>query len=110
MTTINPYTPYSTAASGGTTPKNSSKNANSSMSNGAAQTGDAISQFLEYQKMTPEEKMRDAILKKLDMTEEGLAALPPEERAKVEEEIKQLIKEEIENRLAAKGTFINISA
>ncbi len=46
-------------------------------------------------KKTPEERLRDKILKALGMTEEDLESLPPNERQAVEEKIREIIKETI---------------
>ncbi|MCY1533901.1 hypothetical protein D9M68_692530 [compost metagenome] len=43
--------------------------------------------------MSPAEKMRDSILKELGLTEEELAALPPEQQNAIEEKIVERIKE-----------------
>lgn len=121
MATINipTYCPVETHTSGvrtSTTRKTESSSSTSSVSSASvsapasSKSSSAIAEFLEYQKMTPEEKLRDAILKKLDMTEEELAALPPEERAKVEEKIKEMMKQEIENNMAQKGVLVDLSA
>ncbi|OIN86980.1 MAG: hypothetical protein AUJ12_03565 [Alphaproteobacteria bacterium CG1_02_46_17] len=106
MTIISTYSSYGSSSVGVST----TKNASTSTSKPSSQINDAITQFLEYQKMTPEEKMRDAILKKLGMTEEDIAALSPDERAKIEEKIKDMIKEEIENKMAEKGILIDLSS
>jgi hypothetical protein len=51
-------------------------------------------EYLEdYLRKTPEQHMRDAILKKMGLTEEDLAAMPPEKRAAVEQTITEKIKE-----------------
>lgn len=106
MTTISPYPSYGTSSVGVSTTKTTA----TSPSKPSSQINDAITQFLEYQKMTPEEKMRDAILKKLGMTEEDIAALSPDERAQIEEKIKDMMKEEIENKMAEKGILIDLSS
>lgn len=64
---------------------------NSNSAKTAAQT------FLEYMDMTPGERMRATILGELGYTEEQLKALPPKEREKIEQEIRERIKEKIEN-------------
>ncbi len=48
-------------------------------------------EFLKFAKMTPAEKIRARILGDKDLTEEALAALPPEERAAIEDKIKETI-------------------
>ncbi len=64
---------------------------------------EATKAFLDYMDKTPEERYREAILRDMDLTEEQLAALPPEERAKVEEEIKAQIEKRIKTHAAEKS-------
>ena len=56
---------------------------------------DPAAEFLEYMEQTPEERYYEAILREKGLTQEELDALPPEERAKVLDEIQQ----EIEKRM-----------
>lgn len=51
--------------------------------------------FLDYAKLTPAQKMRAAILSKLNITEEELKAMPPKKRQKIEEQIKEMIKQQV---------------
>lgn len=51
--------------------------------------------FLDYAKLTPAQKMRAAILSKLNVTEEELKAMPPKKRQKIEDQIKEMIKEQV---------------
>lgn len=60
---------------------------------------DPVKKFLEYMQMTPEERYYEAILREKGLTKEQLAALPPEERERIEREIK----EEIVERMAVKS-------
>ena len=60
---------------------------------------DAVRTFLEYMEMTPEERYYEAILRDKGLTKEQLAALPPEERERIEREIR----EEIVKRMAVKS-------
>ncbi|MBS4096430.1 MAG: hypothetical protein KGZ83_06290 [Sulfuricella sp.] len=53
----------------------------------------ALQELLDYMKKTPEQRMREAILKKMGLTEESLKTMPPEKRAAVEETIAAKIKE-----------------
>lgn len=61
----------------------------------AAEPGasDPVKKFLEYMQLTPEERYYEAILREKGLTKEDLAALPPEERERIEREIKQEIVE-----------------
>ncbi|PCK00274.1 MAG: hypothetical protein COA45_00365 [Zetaproteobacteria bacterium] len=62
----------------------------------------AVEEFLEFMSKTPEERWREQILKSMGLTEEQLAALPPEEREEVEEKIIKIIEDKIENAIANK--------
>ncbi len=57
---------------------------------------EAKQKFLDYMSKTPEERYYEAILREMGLTKEELEALPPDERAKVEEKIK----DEITKRMA----------
>lgn len=56
--------------------------------------------FHEYMAMTPAEKMRDAILKEMGLTEEEIAAMPPEKQKAIEEEIAQRMQQRAELQAA----------
>ena len=53
----------------------------------------AADQFLDYMKKTPEERLRDKILKALGVTEEDIKSMTPDERVALEEKIKEIVKE-----------------
>ncbi|HOZ27017.1 MAG TPA: hypothetical protein PLH23_06930 [Hyphomonadaceae bacterium] len=55
----------------------------------------AADQFLELMKKSPEERLRDSILKSLGLTEDDLNSMPPEKRKMIEEMIAEKIKEQI---------------
>ena len=58
------------------------------------QTGrNVVDEFMAWVQMSPAEKMRDRILKEMGLTEEQLAEMDLEERAKVEALIAQKIRE-----------------
>ncbi len=71
---------------------------------------DPIAAFKKFQSMTPGEKIRDSILKKMGMTEEDLAQMPPEKRAAIEKQIEDEIKKSLEGGLADKGVVVNLEA
>lgn len=56
-------------------------------------SAELIAEFLTFADMTPADKIRARLLGEMDLTEEKLAALPPEERAAIEEKIKEAIKQ-----------------
>jgi len=57
----------------------------------------AKDEFLKYAAMSPAEKMRANMLASLGVTEEELKAMSPEERAKIEQKLKDMIKQQVEN-------------
>lgn len=54
-----------------------------------------LAEFMELSKMTPVERLRKEMLEEMGLTEESLAALPPEERNAIEEEIRRAIKQQL---------------
>ncbi|WP_458129426.1 hypothetical protein [Pseudomonas sp. Z2-11] len=58
-------------------------------SSAAAEAGSAMAQFKDYMSKTPEQRLRDSILKEMGITEEEYAAMPPEKQLAVGEEIAQ---------------------
>jgi hypothetical protein len=63
----------------------------------------AKDEFLKFQSMTPAEKMRAMMLAKLGVTEEELKAMSPEDRAKIEQKMKDMIKQQVQNDPDKKG-------
>ena len=63
--------------------------------------------FLEFMNKTPEEKMREAVLKELGYTEEQLASMSPQDRAKAEAKIKDTIEKKIEEAMRKEGVDID---
>lgn len=69
--------------------------------------------FLDYAKMTPAQKMRASMLSKLGVTEEQLRGMDPKERQKIEDQIKEMIKAQIEgpdDNRTGKGALIDLKA
>ncbi len=67
-------------------------------------------EFLEYQKKSPAERMRDMILGKMGMTEEQLQAMDAADRKKIEEKIREEIKKLVENSVEKKtGVITDLS-
>ena len=52
--------------------------------------------FLDYMSKSPEERVREQILSSMNLTEEELADIPPEERKAIEDKIAEIIKEKVE--------------
>ena len=73
----------------------------------------ARDEFLKFQAMTPAQKMRAMMLAKLGVTEEQLKAMSPEERRKIEDKLKEMIKQQVQNdpeKKDQKGLVANIFA
>lgn len=54
-----------------------------------------LAEFMELSKMTPVERLRKELLDGMGLDEASLAAMPPEERSAVEEEIRRAIKQQL---------------
>lgn len=88
-----------------------SKAGSLSLSNSKTPTAtDTVSEFLAYQKLSPQEKIVDSILKKYGLTKEDLANLSPDDLKKVQEEIKQQILSQTKQQMAEKGILVDLSA
>lgn len=60
------------------------------------ETEPAEQKFLDYMKMSPAERLYDAILSQLGLTKDEVNAMGPEAKKAVEEKIQQMIKQEAE--------------
>jgi hypothetical protein len=77
----------------------------------AAPVKSAKDEFLDYAKMTPAQKMRAAMLAKIGVTDEQLKAMSPEDRKKVEDKLRDMIKQQVENDPKMKqGSLLDVSA
>nr|WP_256873422.1 hypothetical protein [Pseudomonas taiwanensis] len=56
----------------------------------------AVEKFQEYMDKSPAEKMRDAILAEMGLTQEELDAMPPEQQEAVEKEIAERFQQKME--------------
>jgi len=63
----------------------------------------AKDEFLKFQAMTPAQKMRAMMLAKLGVTEEEVKAMSPEKRAEIEQKLKDMIKQQVQNDPDKKG-------
>ena len=71
----------------------------------------AKDEFMDYAKLTPAQKMRAAMLSKLGVSEEQLKAMSPDERKKIEGQVKDMIKQQVENDpKMKKGSLLDVSA
>jgi hypothetical protein len=67
-------------------------------STGTTQSTDsaAMTDFKDYMSKTPEQRLRDSILKEMGITEEGLKAMPPEKQQAVAQEIADRMKDKMQ--------------
>ena len=72
-------------------------------SDATSPTKSATDRFLDLMDKSPEELLREQILKELGYSEEQLAGMSPEDRLKAEEEIRQRLIEKIEQAMREKG-------
>jgi hypothetical protein len=71
----------------------------------------AVQDFMAFAQMTPAQKMRATILGSMGLTEDGLKAMDPKDRAKIEEKIKELIQQKVEQSVEKKtGMAVDIKA
>ena len=71
----------------------------------------ARQELYDYAAKSPAEKMRAAILGKLGLTEEEVAAMDSKEREKIEDKIKQMIKDEVTQQAEEKkGVLVDFKA
>ena len=74
-----------------------------SLEKSSAPAQSAEEKFLAYARMTPAEKMHAALLSQLGLTEEKVKAMSPEQQQKVEEKIRDLIKQAAEKHMDKTG-------
>ncbi|WP_419320533.1 hypothetical protein ACN2C7_06245 [Caulobacter sp. ErkDOM-E] len=73
----------------------------------------AKDEFLDFAKLTPAQKMRVAILSKLGVTENELKAMDTKERQKIEDQIKDMIKQQVlggDKDKIKKGALVDLKA
>ena len=75
----------------------SSSSAVPSSSSLNGQSASVVQQFLQYAKMTPAQRLFAQMLNKLGITEDQFKAMPPAEKQKVEQQVQQMIKQQIQN-------------
>jgi hypothetical protein len=90
---ISSYNPVTSASRN---PTSASNVPSASLLPGAPATASLEQQFLDYAKMSPIERMRANILKSMNLTESDVANMSPQEQQKVEDIIKEKIKEQLD--------------
>lgn len=67
----------------------------------ALKTPTATERFLEEARKSPMERLREQIIKELGISEEDLAAMPPDEKRATEDKIRELIEEKLKQGMRA---------
>jgi hypothetical protein len=86
--------PGATSSSTGNFAPSTSPNAPGSSNAPSFQS--VLGELTDYVKETPAQRMENAILAQLGITPQQLAAMTPQERAKVEAEVKDLMRKELQ--------------
>ena len=86
--------PGATSSSTGNFTPSTSPNAPGSSNAPSFQS--VLGELTDYVKETPAQRMENSILAQLGITPQQLAAMTPQERAKVEAEVKDLMKKELQ--------------
>ena len=72
---------------------------------------DSVEQkFLKYAQMSPMDRMRANILKSMGLSEQDLKTMTPDQRAAVEQKIKELIEQSFQKNAGKAGQAVDISA
>lgn len=107
MSMIPSLSAFRFGASTVTSTDTSSDTASKAKKKGAAAEAD----FLTEAKKTPAERIREQILKKLDLTEDDLAKMDDTQRKAVEDQIKQEIVKQVQaNGKAQTGVLADVTA
>jgi hypothetical protein len=78
------------------TPSLGASSSSSSTSLTAKPAKTAAQQFLEYANMTPAERLHAQMLAKLGLTEDQFNAMSPADQQKVEDKIREMIKQQLQ--------------
>ncbi|MGY3489114.1 ABC-type transporter MlaC component [Bradyrhizobium sp. USDA 4011] len=85
--------------------------AGSTQSTGGNPSDETVEQkFLEYAQMSPMDRMHANILKSMGLSEQDLKTMTPDQRAAVEQKIKELIEQSFEKNAGKAGQAVDISA
>jgi len=79
------------------TPATSTFAAQSSSTQKAAPAETAAQKFLEYASMTPAQRLHAEMLAKLDLTEDQFNAMSPADQQKIDDKIREMIKQQVDN-------------
>ena len=75
----------------------SSAKASSSAAQSFGSANSAVQQFEQYANMTPAQRLHAEMLAQLGLTEDQFKALPPAQQQKINDQIAQMIKKQMDN-------------
>ncbi|WP_050424155.1 hypothetical protein [Bradyrhizobium tropiciagri] len=112
MTSISAFGSVTASMTTGTLKKPLTADASgSTQATGAGSSDDTVEQkFLKYAQMSPMDRMRANILKGMGLSEEDLKTMTPDQRAAVEQKIKELIEQAFQRNAGKAGQAVDISA
>lgn len=112
MTSISAFGSTTASMTTGTLKKSPSAGATSSTqaTDGSSPDDSVEQKFLKYAQMSPMDRMRANILKSMGLSEQDLKNMTPDQRAAVEQKIKELIEQSFQKNAGKAGQAVDISA
>ncbi|KGT78201.1 hypothetical protein MA20_18920 [Bradyrhizobium japonicum] len=106
------YQPAKAGSATGASKPSVTDNGGLPQANEDSASGDSsvVQEFLKYAKMNPFDRMRAAILKSMNLSEADLANMTPNQRAAVEQKIRDAIEKQLEKKDQQPGSLIDQSA
>ncbi|QOZ33300.1 hypothetical protein XH92_17830 [Bradyrhizobium sp. CCBAU 53421] len=112
MTSISAFGPVTASMTTGALKKPLAADAiGSTQAAAGSPSDDSVEQkFLKYAQMSPMDRMRANILKGMGLSEQDLKTMTPDQRAAVEQKIKELIEQAFQKNAGKAGQAVDISA
>ena len=106
------YQPAKGGSTTGASKPSATDNGELSQASGEGASGDSsvVQDFLNYAKMNPFDRMRAGILKSMNLSEADLANMTPDQKAAVEQKIRDAIEKELEKKGQQPGSLVDQSA
>ncbi len=113
MTSISAFGSTGTSMTTGTLKKSPTATSatSSAQATDSSSPDDSVEQkFLKFAQMSPMDRMRANILKSMGLSEQDLKNMTPDQRAAVEQKIKELIEQSFQKNAGKAGQAVDISA
>jgi hypothetical protein len=95
---FNNYPASSKVPAGSASAPASGTTAGSSAAQNFGSANSAVQQFEQYAKMTPAQRLHAEMLAQLGLTEDQFKALPPAQQQKINDQIAQMIKKQMDDK------------